>query len=143
MGPATRSKLTRLAVLFGEHGLGDKARRADRLRLCSDHAGRYLTSSAQLSDVEASTLIERLDRLPRDGSLTRAAARLVIEEERAAAMHAGKVGPGVIACGRGSEPTERDLATVAAFATALEQGPAAVRDFALAEPEQLAMDVER
>lgn len=94
MGPATRSKLTVLAVLFGEHGLGGKERRPDRLRLCSDHAGRYLTTSAQLTDVEASTLIERLDKLPRDGCLAKAAARLVVEEERAAAMHAGKVEPG-------------------------------------------------
>lgn len=143
MGPATRPKLKALAVLFGEHGLGGKHRRPDRLRLCSDHAGRYLTSSAQLTDTEASTLIERLDRLPRDGCLTRAAARLVVEEERAAAMHAGKVGPDVIACGRGTEPTERDRATVAAFAEALDQGPDAVRAFALAEPEQLTLGGDR
>lgn len=73
MGPATRPQLTRLALLFHEHGVDD---RADRLRLCSDHAGRLLTTSADLCRTEAHALIERLQRLPRDGGVQAAADRL-------------------------------------------------------------------
>lgn len=73
MGRATQPQLVKLKLLFDEHGVRD---RGDRLRLCSDHAGRLLSSSALLSRSEAHQLIERLERLPRDGTVLRAADRL-------------------------------------------------------------------
>ena len=73
MGPATEPQRTKLALLFVDHGVTD---RGDRLRLCSDHAGRLLRTSADLSRSEAHELINRLDRLPRDGGVRAAADRL-------------------------------------------------------------------
>ncbi len=73
MGPATPRTLTKLKLLFDEHGVAD---RGDRLRLCSDHAGRLLRTSADLSQDEASALIKRLEKLPRNGCVLAAADRL-------------------------------------------------------------------
>lgn len=70
--PATRGQLTALALAFADHGIG-REQRADRLWLCSDHAGRPLTTSAHLSRAEAHALLERLHALPR-GSLQRVLA---------------------------------------------------------------------
>lgn len=73
MGPATPPQLTKLKLLFDDHGVLD---RGDRLRLCSDHAGRLLRTSADLSRSEAHELINRLDSLPRNGGVRAAADRL-------------------------------------------------------------------
>jgi len=68
--PATRMQLTKLAVLFGEHGITD---RDDRIWFCSDHAGRPVQSSKELTKGEAHRLISRLNRLE-VGSLPRVLA---------------------------------------------------------------------
>lgn len=84
MTQATRTQLTRLAVLFTQHGIAD---RRDRLRLCSDHVGRHLYTSAQMTMREAETLRHRLEALP-PGVLPAALARLVAAEEARAAAAA-------------------------------------------------------
>lgn len=73
-GPATPDQLTKLVLLFEDHGL-DREHRADRLRLCSEHAGRRLTSSRQLTKAQAHSLIERLESLPAGVDLLAAAER--------------------------------------------------------------------
>ena len=115
--PAKR--LARLAMLFDEHGVPE---RGDRLRLIRDHAGRFVTSSKQLTVAERESLIARLEQLPR-GGLPSHVARLHREEEAAARQWvtdaaAGKPVPFV--CGRGGEPTEADLQVVAEFGEQLE-----------------------
>lgn len=84
MTAASRSQLTRIAVLFAEHHLDGKAHRDERLRLCSDHAHRPLHTSAQLTTTEADTLIDRLAHLPPGTDLRLAAGRLTLAEEHRA-----------------------------------------------------------
>lgn len=102
--PAPRWMLTSLGILFGELGVPD---RPDRLWLCSDHAGRRLTSSSELTRAEAEALIGRLEKL-RLGDLQR--------------VLASRPAPRAIVCNRGRRPpTERDLEVVAEFGEFLEQ----------------------
>lgn len=90
MAAASRSLLTRVAVLFANHGLAGDAHRTERLRLCSDHAGRPLHTSAQLTTTEAETLIARLAALPADVDLRHAAGRLTRTEETRARQEASR-----------------------------------------------------
>jgi hypothetical protein len=93
-------RLQALALAFARHGI-TADRRTDRLRLCSDHAGRRIRSSTDLTPAEVDTLIARLDRLP-VGSLPGAIARLVAAEERRARELATRsrppVTPGAARC---------------------------------------------
>ena len=88
MTAADRGQLTRLAILFGQHGI---EQRADRLRLCSDHAGRYLTSMSLLTAAEAAALEHRLHSVNAEG-LRRRLAHLIGEEEDRAALAAAAAG---------------------------------------------------
>lgn len=58
--PATRAQLTRLHATLGEFGLDD---RADKLRAAVALVGRPLSSSSDLTRVEAANLIDTLARL--------------------------------------------------------------------------------
>lgn len=107
-GPATPDQLTKLALLFTDHGL-DKEHRADRIRLCSEHAGRPLTSSSQLSKAEAHTLIERLEGLPPGTDLLAAAERNKVA-----------VAQSIVCTPKGKPTTDHDRAVVAEFAAQLE-----------------------
>lgn len=82
---ASRTTLTRVAILFGEHGVKE---RVDRLRLCADHAGRHLSSSSELTELEALRLVARLEALPDGAGLRRRLAELVADEENDAALRA-------------------------------------------------------
>lgn len=70
--PADPAQLRDIAIQFGRHGI---TRRDDRLLLTSDHAGRPIESSADLSWAEAAALQQRLRRLP-VGTLPRVLGRL-------------------------------------------------------------------
>lgn len=121
--------LTRVATLFTLLGVKD---RTDRLRLCSDHAGRYLTTSSDLSEVEALRLVARLEGLPDGVGLRRRLAELVADEENRAALDAQ---PALVCSRRGKPPTEGDLAKARAFGDWLKQaGPPPTRKQALGCP---------
>jgi hypothetical protein len=70
--PADHAQLRDISIQFARHGI---TRRDDRLLLTSDHAGRALESSADLSWTEAAALQQRLRRLP-VGTLPHVLARL-------------------------------------------------------------------
>jgi len=114
-------QLQRLVLAFTRHGITE---RADRLRLCSQHAGRRLSSSSQLTSQEATGLEHRLNGLPVNGALTAWVAHLVQEEEREARERASRPrpSPAVIVCrtGGGGPPTAEDLAAVQEFAEQLQ-----------------------
>jgi hypothetical protein len=59
--PADHAQLRDISIQFARHGI---TRRADRLLLTADHAGRRLDTSADLSWAEAAALQQRLRRLP-------------------------------------------------------------------------------
>lgn len=80
MSRAAPDQLGRIAQAFDRQGIRD---RADRLRLCSDHAGRVVHSMVQLTAREAGALEERLGQPGLN--LRGALAHLVHEEERRAA----------------------------------------------------------
>lgn len=102
---ASRTLLTALAVAFAEHGLR-REDRADRLWLCSDHAGRRLSSSAELTEDEARALLRRLAALPH-GSLQRVLAARP---------------PAAIVCTRGrGEISEHDRQLIVEFGEELER----------------------
>lgn len=79
--PAEPAQLRDIGIQFSRHGI---TRRDDRLLLTSDHAGRPLESSADLSWTEAAALQQRLRRLP-VGTLPRVLGRLRTAER---AQHA-------------------------------------------------------
>lgn len=136
---APAGKLTQLVLAFQRHGI---TRREDRIRLCIDHAGRHITSSSELTEVEVDRLLERLARLP-VGNLPGHVARLHREEEaraREAAARA-RIPAGTSLCSRGGgQPTVGDLEAVAEFAEQLdvlaEAGllPACARERHMADP---------
>lgn len=100
--PAPVWMLTRLGILFGDLGVPD---RPDRLWLCSQHAGRRLTSSSELTRDEAKALIGRLEGL-RLGDLQRVLASRPTT---------------AIVCTRGKPLTEHDRQVIAEFGAELER----------------------
>jgi hypothetical protein len=70
--PADHAQLRDISIQFARHGI---TRRDDRLLLTSDHTGRRLDTSADLSWAEAAALQQRLRRLP-VGTLPRVLGRL-------------------------------------------------------------------
>jgi hypothetical protein len=106
---STSQQLRELGIAFSRHGIN---RREDRLRLMSDHVGRQLYTSGQLTFAEAATLLERLDRLE-VGDLPRALARLIRAEENRAREYAQRSRPVGWICtrtgrGRGCTPITED-----------------------------------
>jgi hypothetical protein len=92
---AGRALLQDVAVAFDRLGVRD---RDDRLLLCSDHAGRALYSSAQLTAPEAAALLGRLRRLQADGAdLRPVIARLRhAQEQKAAELAAASLPPATL-----------------------------------------------
>jgi hypothetical protein len=82
---ADREQLRDLGIQFSRHGIN---RRAGRLLLVREHAGRWVDSMSQLSWMEAAALQQRLRRVP-VGSLPSHVERLQREEERKVAEWAG------------------------------------------------------
>jgi hypothetical protein len=75
--PADHAQLRDISIQFARHGI---TRRDDRLLLTSDHTGRRLDTSADLSWTEAAALQQRLRRLP-VGTLPHVLARLRAAQE--------------------------------------------------------------
>jgi hypothetical protein len=84
MPRVTREQLGRIGTAFSRLGI---TRREDRLRLTSQHAGRTLYSSSQLTEDEADRLEERL-RVARPELMLNQLRQIVLAEERAAAIKA-------------------------------------------------------
>jgi len=105
-------QLQRLVLAFARHGITE---RADRLRLCSQHAGRRLDTGNQLTAQEAAELEHRLTGLPVNGALRTWVDHLVREEEREARERASRpqLPPGVIVCG--GTPTDADVEVLLEF----------------------------
>lgn len=70
---ADRAQLRDIGIAFWRHGI---TARPDRLLLLTDHAGRPVDSSQELTRAEAEALLQRLQRLP-VGALPIALARLL------------------------------------------------------------------
>lgn len=115
---APAERLRDLVLAFQRHGI---TRREDRIRLCIDHAGRHLTSSADMTEAEVDQLLHRLARL-QVGNLPAVVTRLHREEEERArrAAERSRQAPQAIVCTRGGgKPTARDLEAVRGFADQL------------------------
>lgn len=120
--PASAGVRAAVCIRLAELGIRD----AEQQRhVCRVWTRRPLTSRTELTEGEASTLAKRLR--------TMTAAELAAVVARPAPEPEPELPPGAIACGPGPL-TEHDAATVRAFAAALDEGPAAVRAFALTEP---------